>query len=353
MTDITQNTDTTNTPQQPRLISTVFKTYRTNFVLFWRIMMPMIIFGFLFNLVMNLLTTLDPENPWHFDTTRSFFVSETPKSTGVQWGMVFGVYSFTIGWLWLTMCPLILAIVAHHRGIETTSRRVRQQARDAFGTILAGAFLLWLLAIPGMIAFLGLTWKGLDRPNSPYFSSLSLGLFLVVVVVFYFAVKYCLYNQVIIIENQKSSTASLRRSSELVRGVWGRAFGMCLSLLLATWVLTSTILGLTLLIFSLTVPEFAPLREILLSVKFLTLFVGGYARISFENAPNFWTVGITIMVKLLIQACIAPIWAILTTRLYLERLRVQSEHNASSADPTNLQNPVNLGSDNLSLTTDC
>ena len=341
MTDITENADTINMPPQPRLISTIFRCYRENFALFWRIMMPTIAVGFLINLGLNLITSLPPERLWHFNTSRGLFVSEDPKSTGDHWGMIFDFSAFSIGWLWLTMCPLILAIVERRRGIAVTSQNVRQQGRNVFGTILAGAFLLSLLALPGVIAFLALTWKWLDRPDAPYFSSLSVGLFLVAVVVIYFLVKCCLYNQVIIIENRKSTIASLRRSGELVRGVWGRAFGMCLLLVLTTWVITSTILGLTLLIFSLTVPEFAPLREILLSVKFLTLFVGGYVRISFENAPNFWTVGVAIMVKLLVQACIAPVWAILTTHFYLERLSVQNEHNASSTDPANPQNPVN------------
>ena len=118
--------------------------------------------------------------------------------------------------------------------------------------------------------------------------------------------------------------ASLRRSSELVRRVWGRAFGMYLLLVLVTMMITSTILGLTLLLFSLTVPEFTPLREVLLSVKFLTLFVGGYARISFENAPSFWTVGVMLLVNTLVNAVVAPVWAILTTHLYMERAAIRS-----------------------------
>ena len=40
---------------------------------------------------------------------------------------------------------------------------------------------------------------------------------------------------------------------------------------------------------------------------------------SFENAPNLWTVGIMALVNALINAVVAPIWAILTTHLYLER----------------------------------
>ena len=323
MAEVVENTNTTDiSPRRTDLISTIFRSYRKNFALFWRIMMPVIIFGFLFDIGMSLLTILGAENLWHFDTSRGLFVSENPDSTGVQWGMIFFFHTFSVGWLWLTMCPLILAIVECRRGIEVTSRCVWRQAGNAAGPILAGAFLLWLLALPGFIAFLALTWKGLDVPDSPYFSSLSLGLLLIIGGIIYFAVNWSLYNQSIIIEDQQSTIASLRRSSELVRGVWGRAFGMYLLLALATMMLTSTILGLTLLLFSLTVPEFAPLREVLLSVKFLTLFVGGYARISFENAPSFWTVGVMVLVNTLIHAFLAPVWAILTTHLYMERVAI-------------------------------
>lgn len=282
--------------------------------------MPVIIFGFAFNIGMSFLTSLDSENLYHFDTTRGLFVSEHPESVGVHWGMFFNLYSFSIGWLWLTMCPLILAIVEHYRGAKSTVRSIWRRTGSEAGTILAVSFLLWLLAIPGVLAFLTLTWEGLPGiPDSPSLSSLCLGLFLFVGVVIYWAVNWSLCNQIIIIENQQSATASLRRSGELVRGMWGRAFGMCLLLALATMALTSTILGLMLLLFSFTVPEFAALREVLLSAKFLTFFFGGYARISFENAPNFWTVGIMALLNTLINAVVAPVWAILTTHLYMER----------------------------------
>ena len=176
------------------------------------------------------------------------------------------------------------------------------------------------LVLVGFFAFMFLT-SGLipDIPASPYGSSLCLGLCLIMIIVIYFGVNWSLYSQSIIIEHQVA-IAAVRRSSELVRGVWGRAFRMYLLLVLVTMVLTSVLLGLTLMVFSLTVPEFAPLREVLLSAKFFTLFFGGYARISFENAPNFWTIGVIVMVNTLVHAFLAPIWAILTTHLYLERI---------------------------------
>ena len=322
MADVMENMDTPKGPtQQPGRISTIFQCYRENFWLFWRIMMPLIVFGFLFDFVLSLSDGFfDPENLWHFDTARGMSVGKHPKSTGIYWGMIFRFHTFSIGWLWLAMCPLAFAVVQYYRGVKVTAQRVWRTARGEALSILSASFLLWLLVLVGFFAFMFLT-SGLipDIPASPYGSSLCLGLCLIMIIVIYFGVNWSLYSQSIIIEHQVA-IAAVRRSSELVRGVWGRAFRMYLLLALVTMVLTSVLLGLTLMVFSLTVPEFAPLREVLLSAKFFTLFFGGYARISFENAPNFWTIGVIVMVNTLVHAFLAPIWAILTTHLYLERI---------------------------------
>ena len=330
MAEVMENTNTTDiSPRRTGLISTIFRSYRKNFALFWRIMMPIIIFSVLFDIGENFSSSFfDPENVWLFDTALGLTVGEYPKSTSVDWGMIFGFHSFSISFLWLTMSPLIFAIVERRRDVEVAARGAWRRARSQAGPILAASFLLFLLGIVALFGFLILTLKVIPGiPDAPFGSSLCLGIFLIVGGIIYLGVNWSLYNQIIIIEDQQSTIASLRRSSELVRGMWGRAFGMYLLLVLVTMVITSTILGLTLLLFSLTVPEFAPLREVLLSVKFLTLFVGGYARISFENAPSFWTVGVMVLVNTLVNAVVAPVWAILTTHLYMERTAISNQQS--------------------------
>ena len=296
-------------------------------------MMPIIIFSVLFDIGENFSSSFfGPENVWLFDTALGLIVGEYPKSTSVDWGMIFGFHSFSISWLWLTVSPLIFAIVERRRDVEVAARGAWRRARSQAGPILAASFLLYLLGLVALLGFLILTLKVIPGiPDAPFGSSLCLGIFLIVGGIIYLGVNWSLYNQIIIIEDQQSTIASLRRSSELVRGMWGRAFGMYLLLVLATVMLTSTILGLTLLLFSVTVPEFAPLREVLLSVKFLTLFVGGYARISFENAPSFWTVGVMVLVNTLIHAFLAPVWAILTTHLYMERAAISHQPSVISS----------------------
>ena len=330
MTDIVENTHATDMPtQQPSLISKIFRCYRENFWLFWRIMLPFVVLGFLFYFGLSLLESLfdsvsDPKNLWRFDTARGLAVSKYPRedviaSGSVDSGMTFSFHAFSIGFLWLAICPLTFVIVRYYRGAEVTIRRVWERTRPKIGSILRGFVLLYFFAAVGLFAFLVLTSGILPMPAAPNASSLCLGLFLISVVLIYFAVNWSLYNQIIIIEDQRLAIEAMRRSSTLVRGVWGRTFGMYLLLALVTMVFTSVVLGLTLLVFSLTVPEFAPIQKVLLSPEFFTLFFGGYARISFESAPNFWTVAVMVLVNTLVHAVIAPVWAILMTHLYLER----------------------------------
>ena len=330
MTNVVENIDSTKVPaQRPDLISAIFRCYRDNFVIFWRIMLPFAVLGFLFHFGVSLFESLsdsvsDPKNLWRFDTTRGLAVSEYPRediilSGSVNSGMTFSFHAFSIGFLWLAICPLTFVIVRYYRGAEVTMRRVWERTRPKIGTTLRGFVLLYFLAGLGFLAFLLLTSGSLPMPAAPNASSLCLGLFLISVVSIYFGVNWSLYNQIIIIEDQRLAIEAMRHSSTLVRGVWGRTFGVYLLLALVTMVFTAAVLGLTLLVFSLTVPEFAPIQKVLLSPEFFTLFFGGYAKISFKIAPNFWTVSVMVMVNTLVHAVLAPVWAIVTTHLYLER----------------------------------
>ena len=105
MTDVVENTNTTDVPtQQPGLISTIFRCYRDNFGLFWRIMLPFIFFSFAFEIGGNSADSyFVSENLWHFDTARGLAVGKHPKLTGVYWGMIFRFHSFSFDWLWLTV----------------------------------------------------------------------------------------------------------------------------------------------------------------------------------------------------------------------------------------------------------
>ena len=328
MIGVTENTNLINArPRQPKLISTIFRCYRKNLMLFWYIMVPFITLSLLFELPNILLAGLPTsESLWHFDTSRGISVGTNPKHVGVDWGTHFIYSAISVDLLWLAMCPLAFVIVQRQRGPHVPLRAVWKQTFHNTGAILA---LFFLLALPAIIAasiVLILIEVFRELPISDNVLDILAVLMIICFfsVVFYFMINSSLCNQSVIFENLRAM-AALRRSGKLVRPAWSRFFKMYMVLAWGTIVLTSILLGLTLLIFSYSVPEFRPIRDALLSSSVFTLFLGGHIRISFAQAPNFWAVGIMATVNTLIDAAVAPIWAILTTHLYLERSGVKTD----------------------------
>lgn len=336
-------------PRPPGLVLTIFREYWNHFRLFWCVMLPVIIVSLLLNVVLCLRGPGSgyilffffnfgvPETQWIFSTSEgvaphslltfdrsngAFTRSPRPTGVDVNTGVGFSVNSFDIGFLWLAMCPLAYIIVQHRHGVNVTARNAWQHTLRKIVSILGVCILLGLLSLGVGIAAVCLAMTGF----LPFLSQdASVGLptqiflFLLIagVAAVYFVVKWSLCNQCVIIENL-SAIAALRRSSELVRGAWGQFFGLYLLLILVTMLFTTTVLGLTLLLFSVAAPEFAPMREVLQSGKFFSLFFGGYVRITLARAP-IWAVGVMVVVNTLIHATLAPIWATLTTHLYMER----------------------------------
>ncbi len=329
------------TQRQQGFVPTIFREYRNHFSLFWRVMLPLIIVSLIFNTALFLLFKFGvPEAQWSFSTSEGIGAYSSlplikssgtpqlpPKTTEVDSGVGFNASSLSIGFLWLAMCPLAFIIVNHYRGINVSSGEAWQHTRRKAISIL-GICILMLLATGGPFIILALIVAGftdflIQSVSAGYSAPLFLFMLIAGVVAAYFLVKWSLSNQCVIIENL-SAVAALRRSSELVRGAGGRFFGMYLLLALVTMVFTTAVLGLTLLLFSAVTPEFAPLREVLQSGKFFGLFFGGYVKITLQ-IPPIWAIGVIVVVNTLIDAVFAPIWAILTTHLYMERARVPEQ----------------------------
>lgn len=313
-------------PQQhPRLVSRIFRDYQNNLGLFWRMMFPLIIVNFLLYMGIFLISKLvSPEGQWTISTSSSL-ATTSPSAPAqsidvrdVRWGMHFGFSSVPLGLLWLAMCPLVFTMVQRHNGIDLTFKAAWQQTLRKTAPILGTAFLIVLLtsAVPLIAGFL------ISETLDPSYGSILFSVLMCITVAWfaftiYFIVKWSLHNQGLIIENL-SAIGALRRSSELVRGTWLRFFRIYLLLAWGSTVVTSILLGLTLVFLSFAVPEFIPMREILLPGKFISFFFFGYAEITLENAPNFWTIGAIVGVQTLIYAMLTPIWASLTTQLYME-----------------------------------
>ena len=88
--------------------------------------------------------------------------------------------------------------------------------------------------------------------------------------------------------------------------------------------ITSVLLGVTLLVFSVFVPDLAQVRDALPPLKFLSLFIGSDIEVVLPQLLSVPAIVAILIVKVLITTFLVPIWAILTTLLYLERAGVES-----------------------------
>ena len=249
------NSNAGTTSRGAGLVPAIFRAYRNHFGLFWRVMLPVIIASLIFNIALFLFFKLGvPEAQWTFSTSAGIIARSSsifdrssgtfqpsPEPTGVQTAVGFNGSSFSIGFLWLAMCPLAFIIVHRYRGINVTSGEVWQRTRRKAVSIL-GTCILMLLATGGPFIVLTLIMAGFtefliqDLPTG-FPTPFILLMLIAGVVAVYFLVKWSLCNQCVIIENLPA-VAALRRSGELVRGKWGQFFGMYLLLALVAMALT-------------------------------------------------------------------------------------------------------------------
>ena len=364
-----------NTQHIKDLAGTIATLYRNHCGLFWRIMMPVAVIAIMLEIAMffYLRTGLEKEIkdrgvPYveavtaHVSTSSGiypifkfkrevddigsslsmswqFYLIPTFQSTDGKgrtwrWELDFlGLnYSLPITFLLLTFCPLSLA-VARISAISQisnttedlstpTAREIwRDTGRKAF-TIFAALF-IFILLIDVVANLYGLVL--LLVSSLGHMLPFQLTSFLVTVSwVFhiYFLVTMSLYNPCLILENN-SLIGVFRRSHALVSGARLRFFGIYF---LTGWiasVLISVLLGTAFLVFSVFVPELAQVRDALSPLKFLSLFIGGDIEVVLPELLNVPATVAILIVKGLIATFFVPIWAILTTLLYLEQVDVK------------------------------
>ena len=364
--------------QHSNLARTIFTQYRKHWGLFWRIMLPIAIIATVLEVVVffqsatrveKYIDATFRENTYttvgHVNTTSGVHptislpkndASAEASEPAVNWG-VLPIPYFTstardgsITWNWginfrsfgegplilllLTLCPLSLAVAQISRG-STPQASVSLTARDIWRSTgrkalaVFGAALLFVL-ITDAGTYLYLVILSLVRAYRPIHDSLldlvlSPYLFgILALLQCYFLVTLSLYNPCLILENN-SIVGIFRRSHALVSGARLRFFGVYL---LTGWiasVMTSVVLGVALLAFSMFTPDLAQVRDALPPLKFLSLFIGGDIEIVL---PQLLSVPVTVailVVKGLIATFLVPIWAILTTHLYFERLDATKE----------------------------
>ena len=357
--------------QRTRLAGTIVKLYRNHGGLFWRIMMPVSIIAIILDIALFFFTisrfeqdmndslnrpvgtvtanvnTISGIHPtitsadahtkssgvsWQFYLIPSFHSTD---DNGITWRWELNFrsfeYSLLILLLLLTFCPLSLAVAHISHGsqvsemtempIPLTAREMwRHTGRKALMVLGAAVLFVLIKDVPAYLYGLVL-WL---RPSLIGVLSIHLPFILIIVFHTYFLVTMSLYNPCLILENN-SIIGIFRRSHALVSGARLRFFGIYL---LTGWiasVITSVLLGIALLVFSMFISDLAQVRDALPLLKFLSLFIGGDVEIVLPQLLSVPTTVAILIVKGLIATFLVPIWAILTTRLYLERVDVQTD----------------------------
>lgn len=349
----------------PKLARTIFTQYRDNFGLFWRIMMPVAIVAIALNVVIFFygITRFEKSNSETFNANGYAAVSSVSTIYGVypelssdtsapymswrllpvpyfsstdserrtwRWELDFQIfdYSFLI-LLLVTLCPLSLAVAQISRSSDSevfaplNARNMwRQTGRKALAVLLTPLLYELITDVSSLILWLGHTYQPFHRIPDVVVDLCLFGIFLLIQC--YCLVTLSLYNPCLILENS-SLVGVFRRSSALVKGARWQFLGIYL---LTGWlasVVTSVLLGTALLAFSVLIPELAPIRDALSPLAFLTLFIGGDITVVLPALLSVPATAAVLIVKGLIATFLVPIWAILTTHLYFQRVDAMKE----------------------------
>ena len=315
---------------------TVVLTYRSQFWLLWRIMLPVVLLAPCVDIALFLpgamSFTTTGEFAWRVDTVSGISTMDFPrreaetawifsplpsftstKDDGSAWTWSFDLRNFRnvsyyyYNLLLFVLCPLSFAVAKGKITARETWRHTQRNIWKVLGTNLVLVFILGGISIGFSYLFSYLDTFRSVPPNWLLIGSL----------VHCYVLVYCsLYNPCLMLEKH-SVLSVFRRSYALVKRNWWRFFRIYLVTSWITSTLISVLLGLALLLFSIAVPELSAVREMLLPFNFFTLFLGANVEVSVANLPVPTTVAI-LLVRGLIFAFLVPIWAIVTTRLYLE-----------------------------------
>ena len=250
------------------ILDTTFSLYRKHFSLF----LGLVAFCVLSELGSHLLV----------DFSEFFF----------QRSLLLGIAAvlITISFFIIGIGGIVIGSGATYLGENVTIRSVLQRTMDRFWPLL-GCFLLWSL----VIGVLTVTVIGI-----PF--------------AIYFAVRWGLFLGTIMFEKPVISIA-LKRSSELVEGMWWRMFGMLLAILLLSTVVHAVI--------EISIGFILIATNLVSEVDFIDIFEWGLLGGSFENTTLFFYT-ISIVIHLVVYAISYAIWIIGITLLYFNQ-RIRKE----------------------------
>lgn len=246
--------------------------------------------------------------------------------------------------LLLTLCPLSL-VVGHilrrsdgsrmHQNQLTAREAWRQTGRKAWRVlVILIPFVLVMFVIPIVHDYSNefvigkiVHWSIIPTDSLSIAALLMTPCYYIfTALTLYLLVAISLYNPCLILEDNRSVVGVLRRSWSLVRGAKWRFIGIYL---LTGWIISvmhSVLMGAILWGFSLFISDLAAVQDALSPLKFLTLFIGADIQILL---PQLLSTPVMLMfwgIVGLMEAFFLPIWAILTTYLYLERVDADPIH---------------------------
>lgn len=352
--------------QRTNLPKTILKLYRTHWRLFWCIMLPVAVVAISLDIAQFFhfatLSEKEARNTFNTPSRRVHTVTSNINTTSgieptitnttnasprVEWRLTpIPYFGATDGdgttWEWeikfksldysalilllLTFCPLSLAVarisqrsqvsnISEDLPLPTAREMWRQTGRKAL-TVFAASLLFILIVDVGAYFNILISWL---IPSYLWELPFELIYILTFVPYIYFMVTLSLYNPCLILEDN-SFLGIFRRSHALVSSARFRFFGIYLLMGWIVAVITSVLIGVALLVFSMFISELAPVRAALASLKFLTLFIGADVEVVLPQVLSSSATVAILIVKGLIATFLVPIWAILTTRLYLERV---------------------------------
>ena len=369
--------------QRSNFIGTIFTLYRNNFGLFWRIMIPVAIIAISLHIVVffrsvnltekhvedqpdytatavlnttygiiptvsipDLFRTVEltfedhssnevkgprssPSVIWQFFPVPMVGTINNDSKSTWQWTLNFQIYDYSpLILMLLTLCPLSLIIARLSSdvppdSIPLTAREAWWQTGKKTFTVLVAAVLFVLIVDVGNYIQIGVGWL-IPSLMEPGLITSTLIITLVMLTNIYLLVTLSLYNPCLILEN-RSIIGIFKRSHSLISSARLRFLWIYL---LTGWiaaVFTSVLLGAVLLLFSAFFSELTPIREALTPLKFLSLFVGGNVGVELPKLPGILPTILLLIVRDLILVFLVPVWAIVTTRLYLERVETNAE----------------------------
>ena len=317
---------------------TIVSTYRSHFGLLWRIMLPVLLLSLCVDIALFFRSAEERgkleefQVEWHVNTVNGIDIVELPqREPGLEWrpGLFPAVRLTKEGgsaWIWsldlrnfrsvnyytlllIVLCPLSFAVAQQ----KITAKEAWRHTRSKIWTVL-GANLLLVLVLDGISIFLSFALSSRFLPWLGFAS-----MFTVTVTHIYLLVCFSLYNPCLMLE-QHSVLSAFRRSYALVKGNRCRFLLIYLAISWVASTLTSVFLGFVLLTFSAFTQELSSVSEMLLPFNFLTLFFGANVEVNLAGLPSVPTTVAIVVARGLIFAFFVPIWAIVTTRLYLKRV---------------------------------